>query len=605
MKHLIILCIALLLFACNSQPVIHQNNETHSDDKPLRRPEAGKRVKVASTARTPKNIIVIFADDFGYGDMGCFRELYQGGDDRTLSHQFTPNLDKLGSEGIRFTQAYTTSWCAPARQNLLSGRWCNRADNLAQPWIGKQLRDLGYSTCFVGKSHGKNSTDKVMNTIPETAEYNNGFFFPGGARSFYLRPGEKFPSYIGFKEQPFVAQGGEYITDVFTDFGVEYIKRSVENENPFFLYMAYTASHSPLDGKLEDLQEMFPGEFDDLEEEDWREFLNASDQLGIRPKSAKDLKGVRKPMEGWAIKDSPSYKQMQKLGLEKYQQYNFAALVYRMDKGIGKLMKTLKDAGVDDETLVVFTSDNGSVLGSNYPLTGYKSSHFEGGVRVPMIFWSKSISESASKGRIVEEITPTTDIAPTLIGMVKDEKTPKFPFDGINLWPYVVKNKAIPDNQVFYYSSSNSMLYKNLGLNSPRQPEVGILKTLVKESGNEIFGQLGKSDRMFNAVYVKGKEKVVYWSSLDGVTRGAVYKALPSDGRSSRNPQTEFKEECVTEGAFPHSKEGKKLMKEFEAYVAKPGAGEIMSSPVFEGTDNSKQKRAREYVTTEQNKVEQ
>ncbi len=358
--------------------------------------------------KAPRNFIVILADDLGYGDMGCFRELYQGGDDRTLAHEFTPNLDKLAWEGVRFMQAYTCSWCAPSRQNLLSGRWCNRADNITQPWIGKQLRDLGYSTCFVGKSHGDNSTEKVMNTNSETAEYNDGFFFPGGARGFYLRPGEKFPSYIGFEQQSFIAEGGEYITDVFTDFGAEFIKRSAENEEPFFLYMAYTASHSPLDGKLEDLQKMFPGEFDDFEEEDWREFLNATNQFGIHSKPANALIGPDKPIEGWTLKESPSYRQMQKLGLKKYQQYNFAALVYRMDQGIGKLMKALKEAGVEDETLIIFTCDNGSTMGSNYPLTGYKASHFEGGVRVPMIFWSKSISESAAKGRIVEEITQTT-----------------------------------------------------------------------------------------------------------------------------------------------------------------------------------------------------
>ena len=83
-------------------------------------------------AKTPRNFIVILADDLGYGDMGCFRELYQGGDDRTLAHEFTPNLDKLAQEGVRFTQAYTCSWCAPSRQNLLSGRWCNRADNISR-----------------------------------------------------------------------------------------------------------------------------------------------------------------------------------------------------------------------------------------------------------------------------------------------------------------------------------------------------------------------------------------------------------------------------------------------------------------------------------------
>ncbi|MDT8391375.1 MAG: sulfatase-like hydrolase/transferase [Lentisphaeria bacterium] len=77
------------------------------------------------------------------------------------------------------------------------------------------------------------------------------------------------------------------------------------------------------------------------------------------------------------------------MGRERFIRTNFAALVYGMDRGIGKLMQTLEEVGVDDDTLVIFTSDNGSIMGSNYPLTGCKSSHFEGGVRVPMIVWSK------------------------------------------------------------------------------------------------------------------------------------------------------------------------------------------------------------------------
>jgi arylsulfatase B len=219
----------------------------------------------ADVVSPPKNFIVIFADDFGYGDLGCYRELYQGGDDRSLAHEYTPNLDRLGQQGVRFMQAYTASWCAPARQNLLSGRWCNRADNVRSPWLGKQLRDLGYSTCFVGKSHGSNSSAKVLNANPDTAEYNDGFFMINGMRKFYLRKGETFPRRVGLRADPFVAKGGEYLTDVFTDFSVDFIQRSAESEQPFCLYLAYNAPHSPLDGKLEDLQTMFPGEFDGIE----------------------------------------------------------------------------------------------------------------------------------------------------------------------------------------------------------------------------------------------------------------------------------------------------------------------------------------------------
>lgn len=548
----------------------------------------------AKEATAPKNVVVIFADDFGYGDMGCYRELFKGGDGLSLAHKYTPTIDTLGRDGVRFMQAYSPAWCAPSRQNLLSGRWCNRADVIRRPWIGKQLRDLGYSTCFVGKSHGTNSSAKVLDTAPATAEFNDGFFFCNGMRKFYLRKGETFKRRINFKSQPYVAKGGEYITDVFTDFGADFIKRSAKAKKPFFLYMAYTAPHSPLDGKLEDLQKMFPGEFDGIREDDWRELMNASGARDFRPQAPKHLKGARKPAEGWSGNASPAYQRMNKLGREKFIKYNFAALVYRMDLGIKKLMQTLKESGVDNDTLVVFTSDNGSIMGSNYPLTGCKSSHFEGGVRVPMIVWSKSLAGSAAKGLIVEEITPTTTIAATLVGMAKKAHTPKFPFDGINLWPYLAKNTPVPDDQVFYFASGNSSFYKACGLYL--ETMMGSLSKSERERVSKSFGSIEMREPIFNAVYIKGKEKIVYWSKRDGSASGAVYKKLPTGARSLKAPAIAFAEELVVDGNFPKRKADRRLFKEFVDYTKASGPDELMHAAVFKGTDTKKERRARYYL---------
>jgi arylsulfatase B len=548
----------------------------------------------AEEATVPRNFIVVFADDFGYGDIGCYRELFQGGNDHSLAAKFTPNLDRLGREGVRFMQAYTCSWCAPSRQNLLSGRWCNRADNVQRPWIGKQLRDAGYSTCFVGKSHGNNSSAKVLNADPTTAEYNDGFFFIGGMRKFYLRPGERFPCRVNFQPQPYVAKGGEYITDVFTDFSADFIKRSAKAGTPFFLYLAYNAPHSPLDGKLEDLREMFPGEFDDIEEDDWCELLNASGARNFEPEGPKRLTGVRKPAPGWSAKTSAAYRRMKELGREKFIKYNFAALVYGLDRGVGKLMQTLKEAGVDNDTLVIFTSDNGSIMGSNYPLTGFKSSHFEGGVRVPMIFWSKSLANSPAKGRIVEEITPTTCIAPTLVGIAGKTDKPDFPFDGINLWPYLAKNTPIPDDQVFFFANGTSEFYKANGLYRE-----SLMRQLSQEERGrmaELFGSTDMHERIFNAVYVRGKEKIVYWSKLDDSARGAVYKELPTGPRTFESPAAGFKENLIIDGQFPNSGRGKEVLEEFSEYVQGAGADELMHAAVFRTPDSKNIRPAREYV---------
>ena len=546
------------------------------------------------TLPKPKNIILLFADDLGFGDLGSYRELFKGGDDLSVAHKYTPTIDKLAHEGVRFMQAYTAPWCAPARQNLLSGRWCNRADNIQRPWIGKQLRDLGYSTCFVGKSHGTNSSGKVLNSKPATAEYNDGLFFIGGARKFYLRKGEEFKSRINFKSQPFVAKGGEYITDTFTNFSTDFIKRSANSGKPFFLYMAYTAPHSPLDGKLEDLQKMFPEEFKGLKEDDWLEFLNATTALNLKPEAASRLKGVRKPAPGWSIKTSEAYKRMKTLGNEKYQKYNFAALVYSIDQSIKKIMQSLKEAGVEDDTLVIFTSDNGSIWGSNYPLTGCKSSLFEGGVRVPLIFWSKALEKSKAKGRIVNEISPTTNVAATLVSLAQNKEKVDFPFDGINLWPYLVKNKPIPDDQVFYYASDISKFYKANALY--KESLLNSLSKKKRMQASKAFASTQMSESIFNAVYIKGKEKIVYWSKKDASAQGAIYKKLPEYAPTLQTPQIDFKEETIKQEKFPTSEEGKKFFKEFIDYTNARGPYEFMHAPVFKGTDNSKAKRAMEYL---------
>jgi len=552
----------------------------------------------ASELKAPKNFVVIFADDFGFGDLGCYNELFQGDDEYSLADEFTPNLDQLGREGIRFLQTYAASWCAPSRTSLLSGRWCNRADVVERPWIGKQLRDRGYTTAFVGKSHG--TIAKGMDSNPATGGFNDAFLYNSGMRKFYMSKGETLPRRVGFKSDPFVAEGGEYITDLFTDFGADFITRSVKADKPFFLYLAYTAPHTPLDGKLEDLQEMYPGEFDGIENEDWIELINAKKSRDFEPMSPEEHKrckqtGVRPSAPGWSKETSLAYKKAKAMGKKKFNDRNFAALTFGMDRGIGKIMQTLKDAGVDEDTMVIFTSDNGSISGSNYPLENFKSSHFEGGIRVPMIFWSKPIAGSEASGRIVDEITPTACIAPTLVGIVDDRDKPDFPFDGINLWPHLAQNSPVPDDQVYFFANSKSSMNKASGVYRDQQYRVADAK---RQFEGMKFGGLNYWDRdsICNIVYIKGKDKLVYWSTLNGIGRGATYKRLPTGARSSENPRSFFQEEVVLQGQFPEDGRGAELLEEFAKYVQGAGEDELRESSVFNVTDTKRLKPARAHV---------
>ena len=203
----------------------------------------------------------------GVTDVGAFHELYPGCPEEQLAHRYTPNLDRLAEQGIRCTRAYAAAWCAPSRQMLLSGQWVNRRNAYDHPWIGSQLRQEGYVTGLVGKSHGGRPIAKTYrNMDPKTAEFDDGFFFNGGCRRSYLEKGETFPGRRGLVPFTFTAKGGEYLTDVYNDHAVEFIERNASR--PFMLYLPYNAPHGPLDGKPEDLRKLFPEVFAEASDED-------------------------------------------------------------------------------------------------------------------------------------------------------------------------------------------------------------------------------------------------------------------------------------------------------------------------------------------------
>jgi len=195
------------------------------------------------------NFIVILADDMGITDVGAFHSLYPGNTEKQLAHNYTPTLDMLATQGIRCTRAYTAAWCAPSRQMLLSGQWVNRKNAFDHPWMGAQLRKEGYVTGIVGKSHGERAIAKTYRDLnPETAEFDDGFFFNGGCRRSYLGEGETFPTRKNLVPSEFVAKGGEYLTDVYTKYAVNFIEDHADE--PFMLYLPYNACHISLFTKL-------------------------------------------------------------------------------------------------------------------------------------------------------------------------------------------------------------------------------------------------------------------------------------------------------------------------------------------------------------------
>ncbi len=347
------------------------------------------------------NIIFIMADDLGYGDLGCYGQ-------KKIQ---TPSIDRMASEGMMFTQAYAGSTvCAPSRSSLMTGfhNGKNRVrDNLPHGvylrpddfTIAELLKKAGYRTGGVGKwGLGIPGTWGLPNQ--QGFDYWYGHYNQDQSHFYY-------PDYLWENEKLMLLQemvivdevgeivgnrGGEnrfYTHDLFTEKAVDFINQN--KDNPFFLYLPYTIPH-----------------FSDYPKDTPEHFIVPSDM----PYSNKDWPQIAK---------------------------NYAAMITKMDRDIGKILKLLKTLNIENNTLVIFTSDNGPYKGvstpidffnSNGPFKGGKRDLYEGGIRIPFIArWKNVIPE----GKINKKVIAFWDMMPTLADIIE------YPVDiethGISFWP--------------------------------------------------------------------------------------------------------------------------------------------------------------------------
>ena len=300
-----------------------------------------------STSRRP-NILFILADDLGYGDLSCYgRPDYQ-----------TPNLDRLAREGVRFAHAYSASpLCTPTRCAFITGRYPARtAVGLQEPLherralgekaltlglppehptIASLLKQSGYETALIGKWH----LGYLPNFGPVQSGFEEFFGIMSGAVDFFTH--KDMVGDLDLYEGKVSVERIGYMTDMLTERAVEYInkrKRTGKNAGarPFYLSLHYTAPHWP-----------------------W-------EAAGDRPPSP-ELRGPVAFRSGGSLK-------------------TYASMMKSMDDGIGRVLKTLAESGLERDTLVIFTSDNGGERFSyHWPFTGQKNSLWEGGIRVPAI----------------------------------------------------------------------------------------------------------------------------------------------------------------------------------------------------------------------------
>ncbi len=306
------------------------------------------------------NIVLILGDDIGFSDLGCYG-----------SEISTPNLDKLADEGIRFSQFYNMAKCEPTRSVMLTGLY--QGDERALS-LGKLMQEAGYTTIMCGKEH-------FQEWVPKTAYADKIFDFsfifwliseyfipPSGtmANPFRLNGQEIDVNTIESETEPF------YKTDVLTDYALHFLDSARAGEKPFFLYLPFNSAHYPLQARPEDI-ERFRGRYktgwDSLRLKRYHKMIS----LGIL-----DEKYALSPPEGNInqFRGHPPGDEEIRAKIPLYRPWNslteqekedldlemavFAAMVYRLDKNIGRIVGYLEKKGIRENTLILYLSDNGS-----------------------------------------------------------------------------------------------------------------------------------------------------------------------------------------------------------------------------------------------------
>lgn len=497
-KALAIALISISITSCKSNPEPEKNKITQE-----KRP----------------NIVLILADDLGYSDLGCY-----GGEIDT------PNLNYLAENGMRFTQFYNTSRCCPSRASLLTGLYNHEAgigemttdrglpgyrghitDNTVT--MAEVLKEAGYHTGMIGKWH-------VSNTVVQDTPEKQLNWLNHHESHPWFSPEDQYPTKRGFEKyygniwgvvdffDPFSLVNGTepvetvpddyYHTDAISDTTVAYINEFSKDDKPFFLYVAETAPHWPLmapEAEIKKYENTYKEGWESIREKRYRKMA----KLGLIDTSVTklpqrwedDLKWEDNPHKDWDARAMAVH----------------AAMIDRMDQGIGKIIDALKKTGELENTLIVFLSDNGAspessaaygpgfdrpsetrdgrkivypvdkevmpgpetTFGSigkrwanvaNTPFRYWKAESFEGGIHTPMIaYWPKGLE--GKKGRISDQVAHVMDFMPTVIELGKAQYPETYngnritPVQGLSLLP-ILKNKERSGHDMLFNEHYNA-----------------------------------------------------------------------------------------------------------------------------------------------------
>ena len=353
------------------------------------------------------NFIVLFADDLGYGDLGCYGH-------PTIR---TPHLDRMAAEGMRFTSFYSAAEvCTPSRAALLTGRYPVRSGMASNSrrvlfpnssggipeseiTLAEALKDLGYATACIGKWH----LGHLPQYLPTRHGFDSYFGIPYSndmdrvadnqlGRTIFLEPKPEYWNVPIMRDEQVIERPADQptLTRRYTDTAIAFIE--AQRDTPFFLYLPYTMPHVPLFAS---------------------ESFSGTSSRGL-----------------------------------------YGDVVEEIDASVGQILETLRRMGLDNNTLVVFSSDNGPWLvfeqhgGSAGPLKDGKGSTWEGGMRVPGVFWWPG---KIKPGAVTQELGSTLDIPTTAVALAGGKLPPDRVVDGVDLSPLLLGTGKSPRQSMLYY----------------------------------------------------------------------------------------------------------------------------------------------------------
>lgn len=432
-----------------------------------------------NTKETPPNVVLFLVDDLGWTDVGCYgSDVYE-----------TPNIDALASSGVRFTNAYAACHvCSPTRASILTGKYPARLNltdwlpgrkdyafqklknveiNQHLPFdettLAEALKANGYQTGIFGKWHlGEDPSGPLKHGfdvhVPEG--WNKGW---------------PLSYYAPFRLNGYDGNEGEYLTDRLTTDALKYIEDN--KDKPFFLYLPHYAVHDPIEGR-KDLVEKYNSKL---------KAVNAGNQApyyilegnpdGNEPVSVEERTTLLgdEAFEGFSglPKGAVKIKQRQ-------DNPHFAAMVESMDESLGRVVEKLRELDLDENTVIIFYSDNGGMAAANFgnpdrkinpekldkafstsnlPLRGAKGWLYEGGIRVPLIVrWP----DAKNPGSVCDVPVTSTDLFPTILEMLDLPLQPEQHVDGKSMVS-LLKEEGADDRPIYWHFPH----YSNHGMQSP------------------------------------------------------------------------------------------------------------------------------------------